>query len=88
MFIEALTYGLPCIGRNVNEMPYFIENGETGLLLGEDDAESLALMMEKLLHDEAIKANVRAKRDWYVNEYSWDTVAGRIVDAIYNGAVL
>lgn len=88
VFIEALTYGLPCIGRNVNEMPYFIENGETGLLLGEDDAESLALMMEKLLHDEAIKANVRAKRDWYVNEYSWDTVAGRIVDAIYNGTVL
>ena len=85
VFIEALAYGLPCIGRNVYEMPYFIKNGETGLLLEDDDAGVLAQMMDRLLHDEAIKANVRAKRDWYVNEYSWDTVAGRIVDVIYNG---
>lgn len=31
VFIEALTYGLPCTGRNAYEMPYFIQNAETGL---------------------------------------------------------
>ena len=33
VFVEALTFGLPCIGRNCYEMPYFIEDGKTGLLL-------------------------------------------------------
>ena len=32
VFVEALTFGLPCIGRNCYEMPYFIEEGKTGLL--------------------------------------------------------
>ena len=28
VFIEALTYGLPCIGRNAFEMPNFIQDSE------------------------------------------------------------
>lgn len=35
--------------------------------------------MNKLLCDDRIKQNVRNKRDWYINEYSWDTVAERII---------
>lgn len=79
VFIEALTFGLPCIGRNVYEMPYFIENGETGYLLDKDDVDELANLMDQLLCDERIKQNVKNKRDWYINEYSWDTVAERII---------
>lgn len=82
VFIEALTFGLPCIGRNVYEMPYFIENGETGYLLDKDDVDELANLMDQLLCDERIKQNVKNKRDWYINEYSWDTVADRIVKAM------
>lgn len=79
VFIEALTFGLPCIGRNAYEMPFFIENGETGYLLDKDDIGELANLMNKLLCDDRIKQNVRNKRDWYINEYSWDTVAERII---------
>lgn len=82
VFIEALTFGLPCIGRNVYEMPYFIENGETGYLLDKDDVDELANLMNQLLCDERIKQNVKNKRDWYINEYSWDTVADRIIKAM------
>ena len=82
VFIEALTYGLPCIGRNAYEMPYFIEDGKTGLLLEEDDAEQLALMMKRLLEDDSMKANVRALKDRYMDEYSWDSVAKRILNVI------
>ena len=67
VFIEALTFGLPCIGRNVYEMPYFIENGETGYLLDKDDVDELANLMDQLLCDERIKQNVKNKRDWYIN---------------------
>lgn len=78
VFIEALVYGLPCIGRNCYEMPYFIEDGNTGLLIDKDDPEDLAKKMAALLEDYSFAERVREKRDWYVNEYSWDTVANRI----------
>ena len=85
VFIEALTYGLPCIGRDAYEMPYFIQDGETGLLLKENDAERLASMMLRLLQDEKIRNNVRSRKDWYIKEYSWDTVAERIMNVIRTG---
>lgn len=82
VFIEALTYGLPCIGRNAYEMPYFIENGKTGFLLEKDSPDDLAHLMYRLLKDETIKANVRANKEWYIKEYSWDAVANRITKII------
>lgn len=85
VFIEALTYGLPCIGRNAYEMPYFIENGKTGFLLEKDNADDLAHLMYRLLKDETIKSNVRANKEWYVKEYSWDAVADRITRVLNRG---
>lgn len=82
VFIEALTYGLPCIGRNAYEMPYFIESEKTGLLLQRDDVQELADMMFRLLKDKSFSDNVRARKDLYIHEYSWDTVAKRIIAAM------
>jgi glycosyltransferase involved in cell wall biosynthesis len=82
VFIEALTAGLPCIGRDCYEMPYFIEDGETGYLIDKDDADGLARKMFSLLHDERIKTNVSLKNKWYIKEYSWDTVAARMAEVM------
>ena len=82
MFIEALTYGLPCIGRNAYEMPYFIEDNETGYLLKHDDASELSLLIANLLRNDRIKNNVLEKKDWYIKEYSWETVVNRIYEVI------
>lgn len=84
VFIEALVYGLPCIGRNSYEMPYFIKNNENGLLLENDNPNELAQLMKKLLFDDTIKKNVISNRDYYIHEYSWDTVAHRIYKIITN----
>lgn len=84
VFIEALTYGLPCIGRNCYEMPYFIEDGKTGYLLKKDDAEELAELMNKLLTDERILNNVKSRKEFYIKEYSWDSVALRMKKIIKN----
>jgi len=78
VFIEALSFGLPAIGRNTCEMPYFIEKGVTGDLIDNDDPAVLAEKMFALLNNEQIKQNVRSKRDWYISEYSWSTVGRRI----------
>lgn len=78
VFPEALTFGLPCIGRNAFEMPYFIEDGKTGYLLKENSAEELACLMENALNNSEMKENVHSKREWFLQEYSWKTVAKRI----------
>lgn len=85
VFIEALIYGLPCIGRNAYEMPYFIQDGETGYLLEHDNSEELAELMLDLLHNSKIKRNVMQNRQKYIDEYSWDTVAKRITAVIGKG---
>lgn len=87
VFIEALIYGLPCIGRNAFEMPYFIEKGVTGDLIDDNDPEILAKKMFDLLHNEQIKQNVAERRQQLIKEYSWDSVAKRIYDVVENDRI-
>ena len=82
VFIEALASGLPCIGRDCYEMPYFIDEGKTGLLLKNDSPEELASLMSELLINKKYKENVEAMKLWYISEYSWDSVAKRMYDFI------
>lgn len=82
VFVEALTFGLPCIGRDCYEMPYFIEEGNTGLLLRHDDPHELATLMLTLLHDPAYQHRVSSLRPHYLQEYSWDAVAERMAKVI------
>jgi glycosyltransferase involved in cell wall biosynthesis len=82
VFIEALVFGLPCIGRNAYEMPYFIENEKTGLLIDDDNVDELARKISILLDDNSYSVRVKEKRNWYIKEYSWDTVACKIYNVI------
>ena len=81
VFVEALCYGLPCIGRNLMEMPNLIQNNETGLLLSaeEENPQVLADKMYNLITNEKFFRNVQGKQDYYKAEYSWDTVAKRMI---------
>ena len=81
-FIEALCFGLPCIGRDRYEMPYLIEEGKSGLLLRDDSPEKLAEMIKKLLDDHSFHDYVKQHREHYIKEYSWDTVVSRMLDYI------
>lgn len=82
VFPEALTFGLPCVGRDAFEMPYFIEEGVTGELLRSEKSEDLCALLKGVLNNTAMYKNVRNKRDFYLKEYSWDTVAKRIAAVI------
>lgn len=82
VFIEALCFGLPCIGRNAYEMPYFIEEGKTGELLKSGSVEELASLINKVLLNTSYKANVSQNRERYIAEYSWDNVCKKMADII------
>lgn len=63
------------------EMPNLIQNNETGLLLPveEENPQVLADIMYNLIKDENFFKNVQTKQDYYKAEYSWDTVAKRMI---------
>ena len=82
VFVEALVNGMPCIGRNAWEMPYFIEEGVTGELIDDDDVEELASKIERVLNSPQYGQNVQSRHDYYVQEYSWKNVCKRISDII------
>ena len=84
-FIEALTFGLPCIARNAYEMPYLIEDGVTGRLLNDrNDSDELARLMLETIDDEKMKNNVRSRKNEYIKKYSWDEVANKIYSNVIN----
>lgn len=82
VFGEALIYGLPCIGRRAFSMKDFIEDGVNGYLIDEDNAVELAQMMYNLINDNKIRNNVKANREMYINQYSWDNVAKRMISVL------
>lgn len=84
VFAEALIYGLPCIGRNAFAMKEFIKDGKNGYLINEDNDEYLADKMLQLLNNDAIKEYVKSKRQQYIKEYSWNSVAEKIIKVMKN----
>lgn len=83
VFVEALCFGLPCIGKNLCAMPEFIQPGKNGYLIDRDDAEELADCMGKLLlSGQEMAAAVQADREWYLKQYAWESVADRIMDVL------
>lgn len=66
------------------EMPNLIQNNETGLLIPaeEENPQILANKMYNLIKDESFFRNVQMKQDYYKAEYSWDTVAKRMISVM------
>ena len=86
-FIEALSYGMPCIGVNKFEMPYFIKEGYNGFLLNDmNSVIELAEKIEALLVSDEIFENTNTDKSLYKEEFSWDSVATRIILKINSDA--
>ena len=63
-------------------MKEMIQDGINGYCVDGYDIITLAQAMEKCLKNENMKRYVKNKRDYYINEYSWDAVASRILSII------
>ena len=83
VFGEALIFGLPCIAKNAFAMPEFIEEDHNGYLIQHDDVDELCRTMEKLLvNGNRLKNNVEKNRQYYMERYSWKTVAKKIISVM------
>ena len=81
VFIEAMGYGLPCVGADCCAMPEIIDADTTGLLAAPGDPRSLADAILTLLADPGrARAMGRAGHAKALEHYTWGRVAERMLD--------
>jgi alpha-maltose-1-phosphate synthase len=81
VFIEAMGYGLPCVGTDCCAMPEIIDAGATGLLTAPGDPRSLADAILALLSEpERARAMGRAGHAKAQEHYTWGRVAEQVLE--------
>lgn len=82
-FVEAMTYGLPCVGPSAWAVPEIIAHDETGYLVPPDDAERLAKALIRVLSEPEVALRMSAAaRERADKHFSWRAVAQRMSRAI------
>lgn len=82
VFTEALCFGIPCIGRNIQGMLEIIKPGVNGYLLNNDSIDELAELIVKVIEDDKMKSEVGRMSKSYQDYYSWDRVASDMIKII------
>ena len=82
VFAEALSFGIPCIGRNIQGMSEIIKPGTNGYLLNSDSIDELAELIIKVIENDKMKSCVEKMSKNYQDYYSWDRVASNMVRII------
>jgi phosphatidyl-myo-inositol dimannoside synthase len=86
VFLEASACGLPVIGTTGSGVAEAVLDGETGLLIPQDDVPALAEAITRVLTDEALRARLGAAGRAYAATQDWAQVAG-CVAALYARAL-
>jgi len=55
VLLEAMALGTPCVATDVTGIPELIRDGETGLIVPQQDAEALASALQRLLGDAMLR---------------------------------
>ena len=84
VFLEAGAAGLPAIGTRGSGVAEAIIDGDTGLLVPQNDAPALAEAILRLLRDPALRARMGAAGRAHAAQQDWQAVAARVRD-VYAG---
>ncbi len=76
--LEAMACGTPVVASRVGGLPYVVRDGETGLLVPENDPTALAEKLELLLTDAELRTRLGARAHEVAQGYSWERVAVEI----------
>jgi glycosyltransferase involved in cell wall biosynthesis len=82
-FIEAMYFGLPCIGTHAWAVPEMIVDGETGFTIPIDDLDALTNRLSRLLSDRVLARDMgRAGRARAERHFTWERVGQRMMQVI------
>jgi len=82
--LEALARGVPTVVAETSSLPEVV--GDAALLHPPGDAEALAGCLERLLSDEALRGELRARGQRRAADFSWERAA-RATLAVYREAI-
>lgn len=82
VFVEALSYGLPCVGRNSFAMPEIIKPGVNGELIAGNNHIELAEAIIKCLENDNLYKQSIAMQDDIHNLFSWETKSNEIIQVM------
>lgn len=89
VLLEAMAYGLPCIGVTGDSMPEIIDNGRTGLIVQRENVAALAQALSSLLCDQATRLRYGAAgRKRVESLYTWKAVVARMAPVIESTGLL
>jgi glycosyltransferase involved in cell wall biosynthesis len=72
--LEALASGMIVISTNVGGIPYLLQDGETGLLVPDDDAEGMAGAVFRILESPDLVGQMSRQGRKRVEDFTWDTI--------------
>ena len=76
--LEAMASGAPVITSNVSSLPEVV--GDAALLIDPYDPEAIADAMARVLSDETLRAQLRARGLLRARHFSWERSIGRVRD--------
>lgn len=82
-FLEAMAFGLPCVGTDIEAIPEIVVDGQTGLLVPPRDPAALAAAMRALVEDPARARRMGAAgRDRVRRCFGWDRAVARMIEVL------
>ena len=80
VLLEAMASGTPIVASAIAGYSSVVTDGQEGLLVPAKDDAALADSIERLLKNPALRAALVANGRRRVMEFSWDRVAGQVMD--------
>lgn len=81
-FVEALSAGLPCVGRRAFAMPEIIEDGVNGKLVDRLEPDCVAEAVCQILDDPRMWTTVGSRVEETKRYYSWDRAANDMLGVL------
>ncbi len=81
-FVEAMTFGMPCVGRARCAMPEIIDEGENGELVHSSDSVELAEKISRICENPALYAAYSKSAQQKAAQFTWDKTVERMMEAI------
>jgi len=78
--LESMACGTPVVASKVGGLAFNVQDGQTGFLVPDGDAEMLASRIRQLLKDRELREKLGQQASRWAGRYGWPTIADQILD--------